>query len=102
MAIVEVLYVANCPGHERLLPAVRRLADTWGAELRMRRIDTPAEAVAERFLGSPTVRVDGVDVEPGAGVRTDFGVKCRLYRTADGLAPAPGTAWIEAALERPR
>jgi hypothetical protein len=50
---VELLYVDGCPGHERLLPVVRRLAQAAGAELALRRIDTPDAAEAERFLGSP-------------------------------------------------
>lgn len=33
---------------------------------------------------SPTIRVNGHDMEPGADERTDFGMKCRLYRTTSG------------------
>lgn len=50
------------------------------------------------FLGSPTVRVDGRDVEPGADVREDFGLKCRLYRTEDGLTGTPAEEWLVAAI----
>jgi len=67
---IELLYFDGCPSHERLLPTVERLAEAAGAELRLRRADTPEAAEAERFLGSPTVRVDGVDVDPEAGERT--------------------------------
>jgi hypothetical protein len=56
------------------------------------------DAIAERFLGSPTIRVDGVDVEPAAGERRDFGLCCRLYRAADGMQPMPPEAWVLAAL----
>lgn len=38
-----------------------------GPRVRLWGIETPGEAEAAAFLGSPTVRVDGVDVEPGAG-----------------------------------
>jgi hypothetical protein len=51
-----------------------------------------------RFLGSPTVRVDGRDVEPGADLREDFGLKCRLYRTEDGLTGTPAEEWLLAAI----
>jgi hypothetical protein len=44
-------------------------------DVELRRVETHAAAVAERFLGSPTLRVDGVDVEPGAGERDDLGLK---------------------------
>lgn len=58
------------------------------------------EAEAYRFLGSPTLRVDGRDIEPGADERTDFGFKCRVYRGAAGLRPTPPDELIVAALDR--
>jgi len=44
------------------------------------------------------VRIDGEDVDPGAGEREDFGLKCRLYRTAAGLKPVPPDEWIRKTL----
>ena len=100
---VELLYFDGCPSHGRLLPVVRRLARAAGAELALRRIETRDEAEAERFLGSPTVRVDGRDVDPGAVDRTDYGLKCRLYRSDElGQSPVPPARWIRAALDGPR
>lgn len=61
-------------------------------------MESPEAAEAERFLGSPTLRVDGRDVEPGAESRTDFGLKCRLYRTAAGQSHAPPDDWIARSL----
>jgi hypothetical protein len=51
-----------------------------------------------RFLGSPTIRVDGRDVEPGAEERQEFVLSCRVYRTERGLAGQPDEAWIREAL----
>jgi len=97
---VEVLYFDGCPSHARLLPRVRELTDEAGAELVLRRVETPQQAERERFLGSPTVRVDGRDVEPGASERTDYGLKCRIYRSRElGQSPLPPDPWILAALE---
>jgi hypothetical protein len=98
--LVELLYFDGCPSHERLLPTVRRLAADAGAELALRRVETPAAAEAMRFLGSPTVRVDGADIEPGADARADFGLKCRLYRFDGGQSPTPPEEWLRAALGR--
>lgn len=95
---IELLFFNGCPNHERLLPRVQQLADAAGAELILRRVETPEEALAMRFLGSPTVRVDGRDVEPGAHQRTDFGLKCRIYATRDGRGGLPQEDWIVAAL----
>lgn len=101
--LVELLFFDGCPSHERLLPTVRRLAEQTGAELVLRRIETPEAAQVERFLGSPTVRVDGRDVDPTAAGRTDYGLKCRLYRSPQhGQSPLPPEDWIRTALEGAR
>ena len=97
---IEVLYFDGCPNHEALLPRLREILAHAGvcAEIDMRRIADDEAAQRERFLGSPTVRVNGRDVEPGAERRTDFGLKCRLYRNATGLSGKPKEKWLRAAL----
>lgn len=101
---VELLFFDGCPNHDALVPALRGLLEREGvdADLRMRRIPSAEAAEAERFLGSPSLRIDGVDVDPGAASRDDFGLKCRLYHTPDGLRGVPPDAWILAALGRAR
>jgi hypothetical protein len=39
-------------------------------------------AVSLGFLGSPTVRINGLDIEPSARHRTAFGMMCRTYGTS--------------------
>ncbi len=97
MKRVELLYVDGCPGYEAMLPRLRELLGD-SAQLELRRITTPDEAQAERFLGSPTVRIDGEDVERGAGKRTDYGIKGRLYRTSDGQLRTPADEWVRGAM----
>jgi hypothetical protein len=101
---IEVLYFDGCPNHEAFLPRLRELLDRAGVddEICLRRVESLDAAERERFLGSPTVRMDGRDVEPGAERRADFGLKCRLYRTANGVAGQPADEWIAAALRRAR
>ena len=55
-------------------------------------------AATMRFPGSPTIRVDGVDIEPGFIDPGDYTPRCRLYRTSAGLRGVPDPAWIEDAL----
>jgi hypothetical protein len=64
------------------------------AEIQLRRVETPEDAERERFLGSPTVRIDGEDIDPGAALRDDFGLKCRLYRDGEGVSRTPPQRWI--------
>jgi hypothetical protein len=79
---------------------LRRLVETSHVELDLetRRIETEGEARQARFLGSPTIRVNGRDIEPGAEARSDYGLKCRLYRTEAGLVGLPPDELLIAAL----
>lgn len=95
---LEVLYFDGCPSHERLLPYLRELAAEHGVELEQQAIETTEHAEQTRFLGSPSVRVSGADVEPGAEQRTDYGLKCRLYRSPEGQSGLPPHEWIEHAI----
>ena len=56
--------------------------------MRVEEVEVRDEADAERlrFIGSPTIRVDGADIEPDAGTRTDFALSCRLYE-GSGVPP---------------
>lgn len=101
---VELLYFDGCPSHERFAPRLRQLVSDAGldAEVIERAVETHEEAEAERFLGSPTVRIDGRDVDPTAHDRTDFGLKCRLYRYEGGQSGEPPEEWVRAALEASR
>lgn len=97
---VEVLYFDGCPNHEALVPRLRELLDRAGvdAEVALRRIGSERDAQRLRFLGSPTVRIEGRDIDPDAAARDDHGLKCRLYRTANGLAGLPPETLILAAI----
>jgi hypothetical protein len=99
---IELLYFDGCPNYATVLPRVSEIvADTGiSAEVDLRRVTDDDAARRERFLGSPTLRVDGHDVEPDAERRTDYGIKCRLYRTATGLSGQPAEEWLRAALGR--
>ena len=93
---IEVLHVAGCPHLHATVALVRQVAVAYGIvpDLQCMEIGSEEEACRARFLGSPTVRVDGQDIEPEARTRTDFGLSCRLY----GRTGTPPRQLIEAAL----
>ena len=101
---LEVLYFNGCPGHEALMPRLRKLMAhaAVDAPVELRQVESVEAAERERFLGSPTLRVNGQDVDPSAGERTDFGLKCRLYPSPDGLRGAVPDEFVVAALARAR
>ncbi len=97
---IELLYFDGCPNHDAVVARLRELLTQAGIDvtIAMHRVETVEDAERERFLGSPTIRVGGHDVEPGAESRDDYGMKCRLYATDEGLRGTPPDAWILGAL----
>jgi len=97
---VEILYFEGCPNHEPARALVERLATQLRIEPEIELVEVadPDAAVTMRFLGSPTVRVNGLDVEPGAEERRDFAFSCRLYRSEHGVVEQPDESWVRVAL----
>jgi hypothetical protein len=100
--VIEVLYVQDCPHYPGTLALVERVRAELGidAQLRTALIDDQAAADQARFPGSPTVRIDGRDVEPGSEPTTEYTVGCRLYRLEHRFAGQPEERWIREALLR--
>ena len=67
-------------------------------EIRLIRVESEDHAKVLDFLGSPTVRIDGVDIEPGTGDSRGFG--CRVYATPSGIEHIPPVALIRGAISR--
>jgi hypothetical protein len=97
---VDVLTFKGCRNVEAATALVRELVDELGveADLHETRVEGPEEAQRLRFLGSPTIRVDGRDVEPGASVRREYVLACRVYQTGQGAAGVPDREWVRDAL----
>jgi len=90
---VEVLYFEGCPNHAPTVDRVREELQSDGLPKEIREVEvrTQAEAEALGFLGSPTVRIDGLDIEREARNLTNYGMSCRTYlegRVRSGL-PSP-------------
>jgi hypothetical protein len=100
--LVEILYFDGCPNHKAARAMVERVSRDLGVEPELRLVNVLDEEAARRlrFLGSPTIRVSGADVDPNAEERDDYVLSCRVYRTDRGFAGQPDEAWVRDALER--
>jgi len=98
---IRVLYLAGCPHSDETFDLVRRIARSPRRGTIVERIEvtTGEDAVRLRFLGSPTVQLNGVDIDPAARGRTDFALTCRLYGTSGVPASDMITAAIRDATE---
>jgi len=98
---IEILYLAGCPNHH---PAVTRVADilrqeTVSADLVEIEVKDAATAQQVEFLGSPSIRIDGRDVEISARTSRAFGFGCRTYLDEGERAGVPPETWIRAAVQ---
>lgn len=94
------MWFNDCPNHENARRLLREVLADRTAQFEFRDIDAsdPEIAAATRFPGSPTIRVDGIDVEPGFEDPGDYTPRCRIYRTPSGFSDVPSREWIEQAM----
>jgi hypothetical protein len=101
---VEFLYWDACPSHEEALARLRQALCDEGLDVAIDvvRVETQADAERLAFPGSPTIRINGEDLQP-EGAQPRGVLTCRTYRTETGrLSPLPTTAMIRAVLRRRR
>ena len=82
---VELLYTIDCPHWERVRADLHRVLSEGAIETPIQLVLVGDQGDAEfvEFVGSPTVRINGLDVVPppdGVGP----GIGCRLYPQPDG------------------
>jgi hypothetical protein len=99
---VELLWWEGCPSTDAAVELVREQMEAAGLDaesLAVREIRTDAEAEAEGFPGSPTIRVEGRDIDEPRD--QPVGLTCRVYRLADGrISPVPDPGVVAAALAK--
>ena len=98
---VELLFWEGCPSHPQALADLREAMIELGLRperIEVREVYTDERATSEGFVGSPTIRVDGVDVQdPG---EEPAGLTCRIYHRRDGrISPLPDPADVRDALQ---
>jgi hypothetical protein len=99
---VSFLYYEECPSYDLALERLREVmaeVDTPG-ELEVIKVETEDQARQLRFVGSPTIRVDGRDIDPPSDPR--YALSCRVYRLEDDrISPLPSKEMIRRALRSP-
>ena len=97
---IELLWFADCPNHRTARGLLEEVVEELAPGSTIRDIDATDPAVAERtrFPGSPTIRVDGRDVQPEFIDPADYTPRCRVYWSGGRRVGVPPREWIEAAL----
>jgi hypothetical protein len=98
--IVELLWWQGCPSWEEALAGLGERMAELGLDpdsVEVREVATDEQAEREAFVGSPTIRVNGRDVQDPGG--EPAGLTCRVYRTRDGrISALPDPADVRHAL----
>ena len=96
---IELLYIDGCPGWQQTMTQLKEILREQEIRATVEPVDVTdnEEAQRLRFLGSPTVRVDGKDVEPGTP-ESGFNMECRLYWVDGKPTGAPPREWLSRAI----
>jgi hypothetical protein len=95
---VSFLYYEDCPSYDLALKRLREVMDEEGipGEVKVVKVETEEQARELRFVGSPTIHVDGQDIAPPSDSR--YALTCRAYRLADDrISPLPSKDMIRQA-----
>lgn len=100
---VEFYWWRDCPSWERVLARLHEDMAELGLDpeaIENREIFDEDDAERFSFVGSPTIRVDGVDIQPPVADQP-VGLTCRIYRHRDGqVSPLPDRDDVREALRK--
>ncbi len=98
----ELLYFDGCPSYTQALENLKqalqleRLPD----EVEMIEVTDPADADAKRFIGSPSIRIDGIDIDGPVAATRGYAYRCRVYTDEGRAVGWPSIDRIRQALQR--
>ena len=98
---IELLYFDGCPSYQTALKYLGEVLKEKSLNLpvKMIKIAGNDDALKHRFLGSPTIRINGLDIEPGAEEIRAFSMRCRLYIEDDAMSEWPSKKMIAQAID---
>jgi hypothetical protein len=98
---IEFLYWGDCPSHPQAWKFLQEVMEELSIEAPVEQIEVLTDGDAERlaFPGSPTIRVNGADIDPAGASQMGTALTCRIYRLQDGrISPVPAKEMIRQAL----
>ena len=83
--VIEVFYVPGCPNHQAAIDSLKNVLGAASISAPIQEVAVTDEVMARqlKFPGSPTVRINGRDVESSPG--ESYGLACRLYSNRSGV-----------------
>ena len=99
---IEILYFDGCPNFDSARAMAADAATQAGvdAQIAMIKVETNADARNKRFVGSPSIRVEGKDVDLVEGADQQYSLRCRVYFSDNGMSGLPSRAKVLGAIEQ--
>lgn len=99
--VVELLYTDECPFWKETLKLINEVIADLKADVTIKKVRVKSEEDAKKlkFPGSPTVRANGVDIDPAARETTGY-IGCRIYRSKNSTYELPPKQMIKSGFER--
>ena len=97
---IQFLYWEGCPSHDAALERLQQVMaeENIHEEIESVDVETEEQAQSLHFVGSPTILIDGMDIDPPPE-GTFAALTCRVYHWADGrFSPLPSPDMIRVAL----
>ena len=99
---IEFLYFSDCPNYLLALDILDEVLNdeslNWPVEMIL--VTTQETAVSQKFLGSPSIRICGEDLEYSANEEREYGLKCRVYQADGKIQGFPSEKLIRDAIQR--
>jgi hypothetical protein len=97
---IEILYFDGCPNHKPAVEVLREVLREEGVTAEIVEVNVRDASMARetKFLGSPSIRVNGLDVEPEMRAARDYGMMCRTYAVEGGREGLPSREMLRKAV----
>jgi hypothetical protein len=95
---IEILYFASCPTAKDAVANLKAVLKERNlqADIKLIAVETEEKAEKVGFQGSPSIRVNGKDLE---GRDEGFSFSCRMYQEEGKPRPVPSKAYISKKLD---
>jgi hypothetical protein len=100
---IEFLFWEDCPSHPKALELLQEVMAEVGVDSPIEKTEvlTDEDAARLAFPGSPTIRVDGVDIDAEGAAQMGTALTCRVYVLENGrFSPLPSREMLRRALVR--
>ena len=98
---IRFLYYEDCPSHETALERLQMVMnqENISSEVEVIKVETEDQANSWKFVGSPTILINGEDIVPPPE-DAQYNLTCRAYRLENGrISPLPSEIMIRDALQ---